>query len=102
MDKRDHVGGQVGRVGLEGGWLVKDEVPDDEVLTFATEQGRAVLTLNRLDFFRLHRSTGSQHGGIIACTRDDADPEALAQRIHAAITTGSDLAGQLIRVVRPS
>lgn len=78
------------------------KVPDDEVLAFATEQQRAVLTLNRLDFFRLHRSTSGQHGGIIACTRDDADPGALAQRIDAAITAMSDLAGHLIRVVRPS
>ena len=77
-------------------------VPDDEVLKFATEQKRAVLTLNRLDFFRLHRSTSGQHAGIIACTRDDENPAAFARRIHAAIAVSTFLAGQLIRVVRLS
>ncbi len=78
------------------------KVPDDEVLAFAIEEARAVLTLNRLDFFRLHRSTQGCHGGIIACTRDDASPAALARRIHAAIDAAGSLPGQLIRVVRPS
>ena len=30
-------------------------IPDDEVLTFSTQEQRALLTLNRQDFFRLHR-----------------------------------------------
>lgn len=77
-------------------------VPDEEVLSFATEQQRAVLTLNRLDFFRLHRSTGGHHAGIIACTRDEENPAAFALRIHEAISACASLAGQLIRVVRPS
>ena len=77
-------------------------VPDDEVLKFASGQQRAVLTLNRLDFFRLHRSTHGGHSGIIACTRDDENPAAFARRIHAAITATASLTGQLIRVVRPS
>jgi len=34
-------------------------IPDDQVLSFATGQQRAVLTLNRLDFIRLHRDTQS-------------------------------------------
>jgi hypothetical protein len=77
-------------------------VPDEEVINFATEELRAVLTLNRLDFFRLHRSTSGRHAGIIACTRDDANPAAFALRIDAAISTLDSLAGQLVRVVRPS
>ncbi|MBL9115289.1 MAG: DUF5615 family PIN-like protein [Verrucomicrobiaceae bacterium] len=77
-------------------------VPDEEVLNFATEQQRAVLTLNRLDFFRLHRSTSGQHSGIIACTRDDANPAAFALRIHEALSSCTSLPGQLIRVVRHS
>lgn len=75
-------------------------VPDDEVLAFATQQQRAVLTLNRLDFFRLHRSTGAQHAGIIACTRDEENPAAFALRIHSAVMGMTSLAGQLVRVVR--
>ncbi|MBP6600201.1 MAG: DUF5615 family PIN-like protein [Verrucomicrobiales bacterium] len=77
-------------------------VPDDEVLRYAIEQSRAVLTLNRLDFFRLHRDTGGRHAGIIACTRDDADPVAFAGRIDEMIRSVEPLAGQLLRVVRPS
>lgn len=78
------------------------QVPDEQVLAFATEQQRLVLTLNRFDFIRLHRKAQAAHAGIIVCTRDDADPAAFARRIHAAITANADPAGQLIRVVRPS
>jgi hypothetical protein len=78
------------------------QVPDEQVLAFATEQRRAVLTLNRFDFIRLHRKTQAAHAGIIVCTRDDADPVAFARRIHSALITAGDPAWQLIRVVRPS
>jgi hypothetical protein len=78
------------------------KVPDADVLAFATEQQRAVLTLNRFDFIRLHHETRGTHCGIIVCTRDDADPVAFALRIHAAVSGARDLEGQLIRVVRQS
>ena len=78
------------------------KVPDDQVLAFASEQRRAVLTLNRHDFICLHRETQGAHAGIIVCTRDDADPAAFAGRIHSAIAATEDLAEQLVRVVRPS
>lgn len=78
------------------------KVPDDQVLAFAIEQARAVLTLNRIDFFRLHRSMQGAHAGIIACTRDDADAAAFARRIHDSLSVAGSLDGQLIRVVRPS
>lgn len=74
-------------------------VPDEQVLEFATGQRRAVLTLNRSDFICLHKETAGAHAGIVVCTRDDANPAAFALRIHTAIT--GDLAGELIRVVRP-
>ena len=77
-------------------------VPDDQVLAFATAQGRTVLTLNRIDLIRLHRESWRAHAGIIVCTRDDADPAAFAHRIHAALVGIGDPAGQLIRIVRPS
>lgn len=76
------------------------KIPDADVLTFATSEKRAVLTQNRKDFFRLHR-TQPNHAGIIACT-NDRDWEALAKRIDAAIATEESLDGKLIRVVRPS
>lgn len=77
------------------------KVPDEDVLAFATEQQRAVLTLNRFDFIRLHGGTQGAHGGIIVCTRDDFDPAAFASRIDTAITAAGNPVGQLIRVTRP-
>jgi len=75
-------------------------IPDPDVLALATALGRAVLTHNRTDFFRLHRSTPT-HAGIVAC-KDDIDFLALAGRIHAAVSAPPSLAGQLVRVNRPN
>lgn len=75
------------------------KIPDEEVLAFAVSEERAVLTLNREDFFRLHRFQ-SEHFGIIACT-DDRDRERMATRINEAISREEYLRGKLIRVVRP-
>ncbi len=61
---------------------------------------RAVLTLNRSDFFRLHRLQ-PDHAGIIAC-KDDSDRQRMATRIHQAISGEEILKGILVRVVRPS
>jgi len=74
-------------------------VPDDQVLAYATAQGRALLTLNRRDFIRLHQSHPA-HAGLIVCTQD---PDALgqAERIHRALEGQAALAGQLLRVNRP-
>lgn len=74
-------------------------VPDAEVLELATAEHRAVLTINRRDFIRLHKQS-SKHAGIIVCTAD-TDFVGQAHRIHAAIRAASDLHGQLIRVNRP-
>lgn len=72
--------------------------PDEEVLAFATSEGRAVITLNRRHFIRLHRES-SKHAGIIVCTFD-ADFSGQAARINQAIADLSSLAGQLVRVNR--
>lgn len=74
-------------------------ISDEEVLAFAHAEGRAVLTLNRKHFLRLHRERPA-HGGIIACTFDP-DFTGQAQRIAAALATLPSLAGQLVRVNRP-
>ena len=71
-------------------------LPDPEVLALATTQQRALLTLNRRDFIRLHLQDPT-HAGIIVCTFD-ADFTAQAQRIAAMITTQPQLVGQLLRV----
>lgn len=73
-------------------------IPDDEVLRFATANGRAVLTHNRQDFIRLHRET-SDHAGIIVCT-DNPDFLALAMKVHAQLEAMSLIQGQLVRVNR--
>ena len=75
-------------------------IPDDAVLQFATNEGRAVLTFNRLHFIRLHRSTDGRHAGIVVCS-EDHDVRALAQRIDRAIQEAGELSGQLLRVNRP-
>ena len=75
------------------------QVPDQEVLRFAHSQGRAVLTLNRRDFIRLHNS-GVEHSGIVVCT-DDKNYLALAARIDQALHINEPLAGKLIRITRP-
>lgn len=73
-------------------------IPDDEVLDFATRAGRAVLTLNRRDFIRLHKQ-GVAHAGIVVCT-EDLDPASQAARVHDSVGTLPTLAGQLVRVYR--
>ena len=76
-------------------------VPDEEVLRFATERGRAVITHNRLHFFRLGRESAGKHAGIIACTYDP-DEARQAQRIDAAIhDLDGVLDGKVVRVYRP-
>ena len=42
-------------------------IADAEVLRFAAAQGRALLTINRRDFSRLHRIS-PVHEGIVVCT----------------------------------
>lgn len=74
-------------------------MPDDEILEYAAGELRAVLTLNRRHFIRLHHAK-PQHAGIIVCTMD-ADFAGQAMRIHDAIGALASMAHQLIRVNRP-
>lgn len=73
-------------------------IEDDLVLRFATETGRCVITINRKDFLRLHRSY-PDHAGIIICT-ENRDFAAFASRIDEALQSETELAGKLLRVVR--
>lgn len=75
-------------------------IPDEDVLAYAIQQQRTVITLNRRHFVRLHRHQPN-HYGIIVCTQD-ADYPGQALRIHQAITKLDSLRDQLIRVYRPS
>ena len=74
-------------------------IPDEEVLRFAFNQERTLVTLNRKHFIQLHKKR-PDHAGIIVCSFD-VDFKALAQRIHAAISSESSLLGRLIRINRP-
>jgi predicted nuclease of predicted toxin-antitoxin system len=78
----------------------KRAATDEEVLAFAISEGRAVLTLNRKHFLRLHHDH-PQHSGIILCTFDP-DFAGQAARIHAVIAAQEQLAGHLLRVNRPA
>jgi len=81
---------EVGRAG--------QALPDEDVLLFAAAESRALLTLNRRHFVRLH-GLNPGHAGIIACTFD-RDFAGQAARIHAAISGAEQLTGQLLRVNR--
>lgn len=76
------------------------QIPDEEVLSFATKDQRAVITMNRRDFVLLHRQQPS-HSGIIVCTHD-SDLVGQADRIHEAIEEVHELSNQLLRINRPS
>jgi hypothetical protein len=86
-------------VTMDDAGLAGQSLPDEEVVDRATADGRAVLTLNRRDFIRIH-GMGRRHAGIVVCTFD-LDFPGQANRIHAEILHRADLPGQLVRVNRP-
>jgi len=59
-------------------------VPDEHVLAFASAKGRALVTLNRKHFIRLH-NVNPEHAGIIVC-RFDLDFIGQAHRIHGPLS----------------
>jgi len=73
--------------------------PDGDVLAFAREENRAVLTINRRHFIQLHGQV-VDHPGIIVCSFDP-DFAALAGRIDRAIGSQPSLYARLIRIDRP-
>ncbi|MGB3652665.1 MAG: DUF5615 family PIN-like protein [Rivularia sp. (in: cyanobacteria)] len=74
-------------------------IPDDDVLMYAISQERAILTINRNDFIRLHRRD-DKHFGIVVCT-NNRNWQQFAARINDAVIAEESLQGKLIRVVRP-
>jgi predicted nuclease of predicted toxin-antitoxin system len=75
-------------------------IPDEDVLAFAISDNRAVLTINRSDFIRLH-NLQPNHTGIIVCT-EDFNRQRQATQIHEALINTIDLTNKLIRINRPS
>ncbi|MGH8582406.1 MAG: DUF5615 family PIN-like protein [Gammaproteobacteria bacterium] len=75
-------------------------MPDEAVLAFACADQRAVLTLNRKYFIRLHVEQPA-HAGIVVCTFDP-DFVGQAARVHSAMGSRISRSGQLIRINRPA
>lgn len=75
-------------------------IPDEEVLKFASESQRVLVTLNRKHFIRLHNES-SHHSGIVVCTFDP-DFGALAKRIDLELAENPNTKGLLLRVNRPN
>jgi uncharacterized protein with PIN domain len=73
-----------------------ESTSDPDVLRFATSEGRAVLTLNRRDFYRLHDQIQA-HAGIVVCVAD-SDFSRLARMIHERIQAEGEMAGKIVRV----
>jgi len=71
---------------------------DTDVLAFAHSQGRALVTLNRRHFIRLH-AANPDHSGIIVCTFDP-DFARQASRIDADLKQYPALVHQLVRINR--
>src|SRR5688572_5806537 len=76
------------------------KIADEKVLERAIELKHAVLTINRIDFKRLHNAN-SEHAGIVICTFD-ADFIGQANRIAGACSEYGEIKSQLVRVYRPS
>lgn len=72
---------------------------DKAILELAAADQRAVVTLNRKHFVRLH-GADPNHAGIIVCSLD-LDFDGQAARIDQAVVTQQSLVGRLIRVNRP-
>jgi predicted nuclease of predicted toxin-antitoxin system len=76
----------------------KGGLSDEEVLFYAMRESRIILTLDRRDFFRLHKLQ-PEHSGIIAC-KNDSDTERMALRIDEVISANDSLVGKFIKVNR--
>lgn len=74
-------------------------ISDEQVLAFAMQESRALLTVNRCHFIRLHHQ-GMSCAGIIACTVD-ADYLRQANRIVVAVERLDSLVGQVVQINRP-
>lgn len=73
-------------------------IPDEDVLKFATESKRILLTLNRWDFIVLHNQS-NKHTGIVVCTQN-ANLLQQAKQIDKLVNEAGDLNGVLLRVNR--
>ena len=73
-------------------------IPDEDVLAFATDISRAVITQNRRDFIRLHNLSPA-HAGIVVCSRN-LDWDSFATEIDWVLVGREKLTQELVRVNR--
>lgn len=71
-------------------------IPDEEVLNYAIQTQRILITLNRQDFIKLHK-LNPNHFGIIVCT-NDPHLERQARYIHNSVTKEKELKSKIIRI----
>jgi hypothetical protein len=81
VEAQRHAGHDVITVGETG--KAEQAWPDEDVLEFAIQDDRALLTLNRKHFIRIHAER-PDHAGIIVCTFDPVFDQQ-AKRIDDAI-----------------
>ena len=75
------------------------KIPDDEVLMYARNAGRTVITENRQDFINLHFTT-SHHAGIVIC-KADRDYAGKVQVLHDFFTQDKQpMDNRLLRVMK--
>lgn len=72
-------------------------ISDENVLKFAQERERVVITFNQEDFITLHKQ-GKAHSGIFIC-KEERDYKGQSEKIHEFILNASQsLKGRLIEI----
>lgn len=72
---------------------------DEQVLQYAANEGRVILTMDRRDFRSLHRS-GVSHSGMVICTFNP-DWSNFAAQIDQTLQSVPRLTGELMQVRQP-
>ena len=81
----------------------RQRIPDEQVLEFALQTERVLITVNRKDFLLLHKKLHGRHLGIVLCT-EDIDFVRMSRNIDTCLQSSfqktPSLAGQLIKVYK--
>ncbi len=83
------------------------QIPDEEQLAFAAEQGRVIVTYNRADYQALDaawRIEGRQHAGILWCSERTLPRRAIGDLIRALVAMAEEhamLEGLCLPLPRP-
>ena len=71
-------------------------IPDNEVLSYATQNNLVVITFNRDDFIKLHNKN-IQHCGIVIC-KTDRDYQGQMDYLNMYLQDQDSLSDRLIRI----